>query len=109
MGYINNIDATSAEDLTHATIEGRKQAYEASKQLQRDKQRLERRSQQVEKQIDKNETELARLTEAINSASADGDMDSLALLGVEYEKTNGITKSFSIDKLIKRKKWWQFG
>lgn len=27
---------------------------------------------------------------------------------LEYEKTNGITKSFSIDKLIKRKKWWQF-
>ena len=26
---------------------------------------------------------------------------------LEYEKTNGITKSFSIDKLIKRKKWWQ--
>lgn len=27
----------------------------------------------------------------------------------EHEKTNGMTKSFSIDKLIKRKKWWQFG
>jgi hypothetical protein len=26
---------------------------------------------------------------------------------LEYEKANGITKSFSIDKLIKRKKWWQ--
>jgi hypothetical protein len=28
---------------------------------------------------------------------------------LEYEKSNGITKSFSIDKLIKRKKWWKFG
>ena len=28
---------------------------------------------------------------------------------LEHEKSNGITKSFSIDKLIKRKKWWQFG
>ncbi|WAC02979.1 hypothetical protein N7U66_04950 [Lacinutrix neustonica] len=28
---------------------------------------------------------------------------------LEHEKTNGITKSFSINKLIKRKKWWQFG
>ena len=26
---------------------------------------------------------------------------------LEYEKTNGMTKSFSIDKFIKRKKWWQ--
>lgn len=30
-------------------------------------------------------------------------------LQLEHEKTNGITKSFSINKLIKRKKWWQFG
>lgn len=28
---------------------------------------------------------------------------------LEYERTNGITNSFSIDKLTKRKKWWQFG
>ena len=28
---------------------------------------------------------------------------------LEHEKKNGITKSFSIDKLIKQKKWWQFG
>lgn len=27
---------------------------------------------------------------------------------LEYEKINGVTKSFSIDKLIKRKKWWKF-
>ncbi|WP_101451028.1 hypothetical protein [Aquimarina sp. MAR_2010_214] len=27
---------------------------------------------------------------------------------LEHEKTNEITKSFSIEKLIKRKKWWQF-
>ena len=26
----------------------------------------------------------------------------------EYEKENGINKSFSINKLTKRKKWWQF-
>jgi len=26
----------------------------------------------------------------------------------DYEKTNGITKSFSINNFIKRKKWWQF-
>lgn len=28
---------------------------------------------------------------------------------LEYEKTNEIPKSLSINKLIKRKKWWQFG
>ncbi len=26
----------------------------------------------------------------------------------QYEKTHGITKSFSINKLTKRKKWWEF-
>ena len=66
----------------------RKEAYEASKQKQRLQQQRQRKGDQIEKQIEKLESALAKITESINTASSDGDMDSLTMLGDEYEKTN---------------------